>query len=157
MKSQELVNSYDHILADLCALVLKRQKENPEFFGMVGAAVVDRNGNIVLNTSSKKNNKWTHAERNAIDAYKLRHGKIDNGCVIVTTLSPCDMHNDTTAIQRFGDSCADFITETGIETVYYGYQDPTQQNNNESFELIETQNPQIKELCKLFAETFLPI
>lgn len=156
MRQQELFGNYDQVLADLCALVLARQKENSKFFGMVGAAVID-NGIVLMNTSCKKNNKWIHAERNAINSFKLRHGKISKDAIVVTTLSPCNLHNDKTAMQRFGDSCEDFITEEGIKTVYCGYQDPTQDSSNVVFDLIETQNQQVKELCKLLASTFLPI
>lgn len=146
-----MLPNYDQVLADLCGLIIQRQKEDPLLFGMVGAAVVDKNGNIVLNTSHKKDNKWLHAERCAVTSYKLRHGNIGKDAVIVTTLSPC---SDAMA-DRAGNSCTDFISDLGIETVYYGYDDPSQSKRFVTFDLIETKNAQIKELCKLFADIFL--
>lgn len=151
MRQQDILPNYDWVLADLCALIIERQKKDPELFGMVAAAVVDNNGHIVSNTSYNKDNKWVHAERAAINSYKIRHSDVPAGSIIVTTLSPCCKSMS----DRYGSNCTDFITDLGIETVYYGYYDPTQQIDHVAFDLIESDNPQIKELCKLFADTFL--
>lgn len=151
MKDPKL-DFYDSILVDLCDLVIRRQKQDADLFGMVGAAVIVGN-TVVLNTSHRYGSQWVHAEKNAINSYELRHGPINNSAVIITTLSPCcDPMSD-----RYGNSCTDFISERGITTVYYGYSDPTQSDISPQFDLIETQNSQIRDLCRLFARTFLSI
>jgi pyrimidine deaminase RibD-like protein len=118
---------------------------------MVGAAVVDPEGRVIMNTSSKAGNNWIHAERNAVGAYKARYGDLPKDCIIVVTLSPCsdEMHD------REGISCSEFLNDLNTEYVYYGYSDPTQTNDTGRFIEIETKNSQIRDFCKSLADTFL--
>jgi pyrimidine deaminase RibD-like protein len=149
----EIVNTekLDQVLVKLCKMVLSRQKENSEYYGMVGAAVVDPDNNIVASTSTREEGKVIHAERNAIDKYRAQYNEIPEGCVIVTTLSPCNepMHD------RAGSSCTDLINTTNIKKVYAGYTDPTQHDHDENFTIGITNNKEIESMCKRLADTFL--
>ena len=80
----------DLILLNLCRLVIENQKKDSDYYGMVGACVLDPNGIIVSSTSFKKNNKWVHAERGAIDRYEKKYGTVPQESIIITTLSPCN-------------------------------------------------------------------
>jgi hypothetical protein len=60
--------------------------------------------------------------------------------------------------ERDGPSCADLLNEHGIQKVYCGYIDPTQhdgEEDNREYNLIETQNKELRTRCEKFAETFL--
>lgn len=133
----------DLILADLCEMILDGQEKDPDYYGKVAACVLGPSGQKVSRTSYKDGDKYVHAERAAIDAY----GDIGPDCMIVTTLSPC---NNPMA-DRYGKSCEDLINDTGIEHVYCGYKDPTQDTDPS----VETRNTKLRELCKQFADTFL--
>jgi pyrimidine deaminase RibD-like protein len=133
----------DTILAKCCELVLDGQEKDPDYYGMVAACVIGSNGQQVCRTSYKDGDKYVHAERAAIEAY----GEVGPECMIVTTLSPCNSPMD----DRAGESCEDLIAKFGIEHVYCGYKDPTQDQDTS----IETSNPKLKELCKRLADTFL--
>ena len=133
----------DRILAELCELVLDGQEKDSDYYGMVGACVLGPEGQRVCRTSYRDGNKYVHAERAAIEAY----GDVGPECIIVTTLSPCNNPMD----DRAGESCEELITDAGIDHVYCGYKDPTQ-NHDDS---IETDNTKLQELCKRLADTFL--
>ena len=134
----------DLILAELCELVLDGQEQESDYYGMVAACVLGPEGQQVYRTSYKKDNgKWVHAEVAALEAY----GDITPECIVVTTLSPCNR----TMADRAGESCEDVINSYGIEHVYCGYKDPTQDEDNS----IETDNAKVKKLCKQLADTFL--
>ena len=141
----------DSILNDLCKLVIKGQRRDSDKYGMVAAAVLDSDQNLVASTSTSNGNKWIHAERNAIERYISKHGDIPEGSIIVTTCSPCS----ETMADRYKESCTDFINQQGIKKVYAGYMDPTQDEDQREFNIIETENSSIRELCKKFANTFL--
>jgi hypothetical protein len=53
--------------------------------------------------------------------------------------------------ERAGSSCQDLLDLHGINSVYCGYVDPTQ----ESHPVESTANKKIQALCKAFADTFL--
>jgi len=144
-------NLLDNILVDLCALVMKGQRKDPDL-GMVASAVLDPDGNCVSAVNyPDEQGRRVHAERAAIDAYKEQFGELPDGCTIITTLSPCteDMPD------RHGESCTDMINQTNIRRVYAGYSDPSQDESNKKFKLTTTTNPRIKKLCKAYADTFL--
>ena len=133
----------DRILAKCCELVLNGQQQDADYYGMVGACVIGPEGQQVCRTSYKDGDKYIHAERAAIEAY----GNITPECIIVTTLSPCNSPMD----DRAGESCEDLLAEYGIEHVYCGYKDPTQDGDDS----IETKNSKLQQLCKQLADTFL--
>lgn len=134
----------DSILARCCELVLDAQAQDPEFYGMVGACVVCPGGELVYGVNYKDaDGKRVHAERAALE----RCADVSSECIVVTTLSPCNQPMD----ERSGESCEDLIKSYGIEHVYCGYKDPTQDNDDS----IETRNSKLKELCKRLADTFL--
>lgn len=151
----------DGIMVELCRLVIDNQKEDSEQFGMVAAAVLDPDNNVVASTSTQEEDgKMRHAERNAIDAYQAEFGEIPEGSIILTTLSPCSEHQDETAEERYGESCTELINNSPVHKVYCGYMDPSQgddQHDERSFTLQETNNQQIRDLCKQFADTFLDL
>ena len=143
LKSQE---DLDRILARCCELVLNGQDSDSRHYGLVGACVVLPNGGEVYGVSHHDSEgNWVHAERAALNACET----VDKDCMIVTTLSPCNRP----MADRVGESCADMIAGYGIglENVYCGYKDPTQDPGP----CEETNNPKLRELCKRLADTFL--
>lgn len=151
MRAEEFTVSLDEkldeILARLCELVIDGQKKNQDL-GMVAAAVLDPNDNCVVGINyPTKDNKRVHAERAAIDSYTARFGPIPPNSIVITTLSPCDKPMEN----RVGESCADLLAQHGIDTVYCGYVDPTQDPEQVGL----TANKKIQALCKAFADTFL--
>jgi len=139
-------NEFDTLLTILCDLVIKGQEIDPDQYGPVAAAVIDPDNRVVASTSRKINDKWCHAERAAIEQYTNKYGLLPKGCSIVTTLSPCSESMKS----RYGSSCEDLIKSLGIDDVYCGYQDPTQ---NSEYSICE--NPKMNQLCKEFADIFL--
>lgn len=142
----------DGILRELCDLVVEGQKKDPEKYGMVAAAVLDIDNNLVkaINLPAS-NNKRKHAERVAIERYVSEYGAIPKGSIIITTCSPCSEDME----ERYGDSCTDLINEHGVKKVYCGYMDPTQEEEHRDFNVMETEDSSIRQMCKEFADTFL--
>lgn len=137
----------DEILARLCELIIEGQHKNRDL-GMVAAAVLDPDDNCVVGINyPTKDGKRVHAERAAIDSYTARFGPIPPNSIVITTLSPCNRDMD----ERSGESCQDLLDQHGIDSVYCGYVDPTQ----ESHQVGLTANKKIQALCKAFADTFL--
>ena len=147
------LDKLDRILVKLCSMVIEGQKSRPEFFGMVAACVLDPNNNIVagLNYYNEDTGDRVHAERAAMEAYQRKYGQIPRGSIIVTTCSPCSEHME----ERDGPSCTDLVNHSTVRKVYCGYLDPTQDEDQRTFTLQETNNPQIRELCEMFASTFI--
>lgn len=147
-ESRDSTQDLDHILADLCGMIIQGQQHNPDYYGMVAAAVVDPEGHVVraVNHRDDATDKRIHAERAAVEAYERKYGKVSPDCTIVTTLSPCSEDMS----ERYGASCEEFLDDLGITDIYCGYQDPTQDSGH-----TVTDNSKIQELCKAFADTFL--
>ena len=141
----------DAVLAELCGLLISKQRDNPDFYGMVAAAVVDPKGQLATGVNYLYGNYRVHAERAAIDRYEDEYGKLPRSSIVVTTLSPCsqDTHDN-----RYEESCTDLLNSKRVKLAYCGYKDPTQDDKND-FTVIVTDNGKIKELCKRFADTFL--
>jgi pyrimidine deaminase RibD-like protein len=141
----------DALLAELCGMVEQGQEENPDFYGMVAAAVLDPTGRLATGVNYLYGNGRVHAERAAIDSYEEEYGELPKGSIVITTLSPCsqDTHDN-----RHGESCTDFLNSKRIKMAYCGYKDPTQEDRSK-FTVIITQDAGIEELCKQFADTFL--
>jgi len=134
----------DSILARCCELVLNGQEQDSEYYGMVGACVVYPNGQLIFGINYEANDgRRIHAEHAALE----RCDEIDPKCIIVTTLSPCNRP----MADREGPACEEIIKSYGIEHVYCGYKDPTQDHDDS----IETDNTKLRELCKKLADTFL--
>jgi pyrimidine deaminase RibD-like protein len=149
----------DLILVDLCKLVIEYQKKDSDHYGMVAAAVLDPDNNVVSRCNyPAEDGKRIHAERAAMEAYEKEYGDIPEGSIILTTLSPCSELHDVTADGRHGPSCTNLINNSIIHKVYCGYMDPSQNDNEHderTFTLQETNNAGIRDLCKQFADTFL--
>ena len=52
-------------------MITTGQERDSNFYGMVSACVLDKQGQIAASTSSNENGKWHHAEYNAIEKYKI--------------------------------------------------------------------------------------
>lgn len=151
MRAEEFTVSLDEkldeILVRLCELVLEGQKKNQDL-GMVAAAVLDPDDNCVVGINyPTRDGQRVHAERAAIDSYTARFGPVPPNSIVITTLSPCNQPMDS----RAGESCEDLLAQHGIDTVYCGYKDPTQDPEQVGL----TANKKIQALCKSFADTFL--
>ena len=149
----DLFAAYDKILIDLCAGIIKHQKQNSDRYGLVAAAVVDPDHNVVYGINHKlASGKRVHAERAAMANYIKRHGVIPKNSIIITTLSPCtdDMPD------RKGPSCTELLNGSPITRVYAGYRDPSQTHlSHDEFDVVYTQNSKIESVCKQIADCFL--
>ena len=142
----------DGIMIKLCEAVIAGQKTDTDTYGMVAAAVLDPDNNLVIGVNSPaKDGTRRHAERVAIDKYTSKYGDIPKGSIVLTTLSPCSEHMD----ERYGESCTDLLNQHNVKKVYCGYIDPTQEEEARDFNIMETENGSIRALCKTFADTFL--
>ena len=142
----------DAVLVELCGMVIEGQQDNPDFYGMVAAAVLDPRGRLAAGVNYLYGDERIHAERAAIDKYEEEYGELPKGSIVITTLSPCceDTHDN-----RYGASCTDLLNEKHIKLAYCGYSDPSQDNTHEKFTIIITGNSKIQHLCREFANTFL--
>jgi pyrimidine deaminase RibD-like protein len=142
----------DKILSKLCALVVEGQKSRPEHFGKVAAAVLDPDNNLVARLNCPgQDGRRIHAERAAMEAYEKQYGNIPEGSIVLTTCSPCSEHMN----ERDGPSCTDYINNSIVKKVYCGYTDPTQDEEQREFNILETKDSEIRDLCKTFADTFI--
>lgn len=141
----------DAVLVELCEIILEGKQDNPDFYGSVSAAVIDPKGRLVTGLNYVYGNYRIHAERAAIDKYEAEYGELPKGSIVVTTLSPCSDRMDS----RYEESCADLLNSKGVKLAYCGYNDPTQENTQDKFVTIITENSKLKALCKKFADTFL--
>jgi pyrimidine deaminase RibD-like protein len=145
----------DNILAKLCELILLKKKEDPKY-GFVAACVLDPYDELVVGINIPADDGTRiHAERAAMNNYNRMHGDIPAGSIIITTLSPCSEEMS----ERYSESCTDLINESPVHKVYCGYTDPTQKHSDtyqhKHFHVKETRNEKLRELCKMFADTFL--
>ena len=154
--NDEEIHNYkklDQVLKNLCNLVILGQDKDPDKFGMVAAALLDTDNNIVAGLNLPADDgKRKHAERVVVEKYISKYGDIPEGSIIVTTLSPCsDQHME----ERYGESCTDLLDQYGVKKVYAGYIDPTQHEDHRDFNIMETADESIRNMCKEFADTFL--
>ena len=140
----------DRILVALCNLVDTRRKKNPDKYGWVAAGLLDPRNRLVIGFSTFANDKWYHAERLAMRAYRKKYGSIPDGCIIVTTCSPCSEQ-----MPRYGESCTDLINKSPVKKVYCGYSDTTQSQSQRTFNIMVTADTNIRERCQKFAENFM--
>jgi len=143
----------DKYLSELCDLVEKGQTSGKDF-GMVAAGILPLKGDYMARLNRPGENGRTHAEHAVIEDFIKKYGSIPEGSVCITTLSPCNTPMD----ERDGPSCEDLLNEHGIQKVYCGYIDPTQHGGAEDdreYNLVETQNKELRSRCQAFADTFL--
>ena len=153
-KSNREIRNYkklDKILEKLCDLVDRGRKKDSEKYGLVGAAVLDLENRTATGVSLKKDGKWHHAERSAMDTYRKKYGDIPDGCIMITTCSPCSERMD----DRYGESCTDIINDSAIKKVYSGFDDFTQPESNRSFNIITTADEDIRDRCGFYAKKFM--
>ncbi len=142
----------DSILKELADLIVKGQRKDSDKYGMVAAAVLDNDNNLVKGINLPgPNGKRRHAERVAIDRYVEQYGDIPEGSIIITTCSPCSEHMD----ERYGEDCTDLINQHGVKKVYAGYMDPTQEEEHRDFNIMETEDSSIRDICKELADTII--
>jgi GNAT superfamily N-acetyltransferase/pyrimidine deaminase RibD-like protein len=143
----------DRVLARCCEMIERGKQKDPERYGQVAACVIDPDNNMVYGINLPgTDGRRRHAERVAIDRYHKTHGDIPEGSIVVTTCSPCN----SPMTERAGESCKDLINSVGIHKVYCGYIDPTQHDDADAdFTVGLTQNDDLWETCKAFADTFL--
>jgi predicted chitinase/pyrimidine deaminase RibD-like protein len=143
----------DRVLARCCEMIERGQQKDPKRYGQVAACVIDPDNNMVYGINLPgTDGRRRHAERVAIDRYHKTHGDIPEGSIVVTTCSPCNSPMD----ERAGESCKDLINSVGIHKVYCGYIDPTQHDDEDAdFTIGVTQNDDLWDSCKAFADTFL--
>lgn len=147
----------DSILVECCRKVITNQELDPDYWGMVGACMVDNQNRKVYGVNHKVVDGRCHAEVAAIKKYIAKYGTSGlDGAIIVTTLSPCSTEID----QPGGVNCVDYIEDYGIKKVYCGYVDPTQDSSSnyhhKRFHVMETRNTQLQNICRKMADTFLP-
>lgn len=139
----------DVLLADCVEELFRCRRQDPVYWGLVSAAILDPDGNIVhgVNHLTKQGTR-KHAERVAIENYEKKHGQVPAGSIIVTTLSPCS--DDMS--ERWGESCTDLINNSHVKKVYSGWKDPyesdTDQYRHKKFTVRVTKNPRLLELCR---------
>lgn len=146
---------FDKILLNLCQMIVYKQRQNPDHYGMVAACVLDSSGNEISAVNFRHKGKRIHGELAAILKYKTEVGPLTDECIIITTLSPCSKIMNG----RYGSSCTDVINNSPVKFVYCGYSDPTQDDSdayaNKNFDVEITNNKKIQNLCKKIADTFL--
>jgi len=143
----------DKILLELCHQIIKGQRNDPVKYGMVAACVLDpKNRKVFGVNEAAEDGTRRHAERVAMDRYEQNYGPIPKGSIILSTLSPC---NEEDMDERYGESCTDLVNNSNCRKVYCGYIDPSQDEEHANYKLEETDNEDIKRLCKKFADTFL--
>jgi len=150
------IHSHDHLdlhMVKVLRALLKARQKDTDYFGWVGAAVMDPDHNIVFGINHKDGKgKRYHAERVAVTKYLDQYGSIPDGSIVLTTCSPCNEHME----ERHGESCTEFMNRAGVKKVYCGYTDPSQTSDEpREFTLEETRNPEIRDLCKQLASNFL--
>ena len=146
----------DNLLVKLCELVISKQKDDPKKYGVVAAGVLDVDNKFVLGVNTAdKGNLRKHAERVAMESYIKKYGEIPEGSIIITTCSPCNEYDSEMASKRYGESCTDLINNSKVRKVYCGYMDPSQNEEHNKYTLEVTDNSDIENLCKRFADTFL--
>lgn len=147
----------DKILEKCCRLVIEKNSSNSEYWGMVGACVLDSSNNAVFGVNHLVDGSLRdHAEVVAIKSYIQEHGKSGlKNAIIITTLSPCSTDTD----QPYSRNCTEYINKYGIKKVYCGYVDPTQPNGGsgetKKFHTMETRNKELRNICHKMANTFL--
>ena len=142
----------DKILSRLCEMVAKGNADRPEYYGMVAAAVLDPDNQIVARLNRPgQDGKRVHAEHAAMLDYVDKYGPVPEGSIVITTLSPCNEHMD----ERDGASCTSLINRSTVKKVYCGYMDPSQDDDTRQFALMETADRELRRTCKQFADTFL--
>ena len=98
---------------DIMKLAIDKAREtmNKDFGGPFGAAIVNKEGNVITvasNSVLKDNDPTAHAEINAIrQACKILNSKDLNEYILYTTAYPCPM-------------CLSAIIWANIKEVYYG-------------------------------------
>ena len=148
----------DAVLVELCEIVLQGQQDNPDFNGLVAAAVIDPKGRLVTGLNYLYGTRRVHAERAAVDKYEAEYGELPPNSIVVSTLTPCSQQlgnrGDLTD-HRVGCSCTEMLNHKHIKLAYCGYNDPSQKYTENKFVTIITENSKIKELCKKIAHAFL--
>lgn len=124
--------------------------------GAVSACIV-RRGKIIAETPSVDVGLIIHAEHRVLALIDRQQQRILPIDTLYTTLEPCTGRFDS---HRGVADCTTIILNSGIRRVVYGATDPMQtvlthaRFNAEGVELLQTQDPEIRENCRrLFNES----
>lgn len=113
---------------------LKKSWNNPDV-GIVGACLVDSIKDVsVFATSTfvEQENKWHHAEFNALQKFRDRFGSPNISSMMIVTLSPCIRE---TSVSRLGKSCVNVLQDNNISRIYFGALD-IKQGEFETYETL---------------------
>lgn len=143
----------DTVLADCLELLFEKQLENPRYWGLVAAAVVDPEDTVVFGVNHlTKDGTRKHAERVAIENYEEKFGPIPEGSRVVTTLSPCAQY----MAERWGPSCTKMLDDSVIKQVYTGYLQPSQTDTDDyrhkEFHVEVTRNSGLQKICQTIGQ-----
>ena len=161
MEDDSEVHGYHHLdelLAGLCKMVVEGHKQDPQRNGLVAAGIKTKLYPFMARVGYMGKHGHVHAERAVLEAFTSKHGEVPEGSIMLVTLSPCNRNDDKTASERVGEPCSELVAAHGIEKVYCGLIDPSQAHgghDHRHYNLIETENESIRELCEEFANTFL--
>jgi len=136
----------DGILVRLCKMLIDCRRKDREYYGMVAAAVLDPDNNLVAKVNFPRDGLRVHAERAAMEAYVEKYGDIPEGSIILTTLSPCNEDGTEMSAGRYSESCTKLVNDSIVRKVYCGYMDPSQgddKHEERDFTLQETNNQDI--------------
>ena len=141
---------FDNILTEVCERVLEYVKHDSKKYGFCGSVVLNNDNNIAFGIYHL--DTGVHSERDAIDNYIRKYGKLTSTCIILTTCSPCTDPMKS----RKGESCSDMIDKSPIAYVYAGFRDPSQHTfDKKRYELVITDNEKLNTLCAMFATSWL--
>lgn len=112
VKTDENLDEYLKLALDH----LKEKWSEPKV-GFVSCIIKDGK-NVVFSTNTfEDNGKIVHAERNGIDLFEQKYGKISKNAIIVVTLSPCIVYSKN----RIGSSCSSLLRDKEIKMLHFGY------------------------------------
>jgi len=124
------------------------------YWGVVGAAIVDGENQMISMSKKESEGSYLHAERNAFEQFVDKFGEPSDDAFAVTTLSPCQRGSDA----RIGSSCTDLLVSNKIDTVYTGFVDPWQipieLYEEYGLTVIETDDEELRMYCEELFEYF---
>lgn len=156
------MNELDKILLNCLELIFKTHKDSTDLqhadLGLVAACLITKNHPPIYSLSDKHvNGEATHAERYVIRKFTDLYGDLPEDVILVTTLSPCSKKMK----DREGNDCSRLVEISGIRKVYTGLLDWSQEDldhyKHTDYTIIETKDPEIKNLCNGLLELILKL
>lgn len=117
---QRRIEQACHLAIDYAERSRLKQEADSEVRPLVGAVILDREGNVLAGASRDGENK-KHAEIRAIEALKIRSTAVQRSAhTLITTLEPCSYRSK----HDHSISCVKEIIRLGIRKVFIGTTDP---------------------------------